>query len=876
MSEAPVFDEGSLSRVTADFCKTILCGFSIPDDRDLPFSIHFYGFLLLLPPLIVSFLITSLSLEASHMWIVVIICSILISLYWIVLSRVLGNPDALVDTIDYSTGDAVAAVLMPKHPVLSALLSFPVPLIMCFGQTLTFWGKAAVAITWTATLRNSTAEPNQYDPLSWAGRHLFPGLSRVTWAIMLRLMDGAANTSWFRLFPVIYYSGVIPQLNSLLRAACSGMLWVLAVPGARILPLLLHGAGIGAAYLLGDAGHQPLPVMCMGVAIGVGATHTGTVCVKQLIAGACMALITVALFIVDLSSFSSPLSQPGIAIAAFVSLIIPLLFPTLSAPLLWLSALALGALSTPGQWESDHARGIAACAACRIGYLVPHRPDRVLSSLWIVLLINTDVWVSLETVYGDVAALALPLGQLGVEASIRFLHSLRLWLIITASALKAPRPWWIVPKLVLTLFFAPFGLSVLVVSSLLALPLTPVGGMPLLWPSYWRGRGFFSCGGSDNTIPQGEDSDMVMYRDVVSNLSLAPFLRRHNAGSGGWGWSAVANLGCGPPSPRDGILLLNDDRILFGRCVGSSLLAPSFRWSALERKGTSCHQLERAALEAAVDGKTSAISRRLWCFPRVCGLHSTLGYRLTASKLTGLMGTRDQLESVVDSLVHILIITNKYSAPSPHGPQSAFDWADRVSMALSGQDVGRSDTAVVAVIQMLSEAFPHGVDVSSTHSLLSLFAGDIEGTPSSADHLEAMRYALPRAVICAVEQAALCMGALTFSDSKEWMLQNPDTVFSDPSQWAGDMASNVLHLIGIQWLDGSLTLMQATRTVEDWHVIRLPGCLLDSVWSGVALDVSFFGSSDEERFGVQSLPAAVRNLVGEAAPGPWGYPLFVC
>lgn len=58
-----------------------------------------------------------------------------------------------------------------------------------------------------------------------------------------------------------------------------------------------------------------------------------------------------------------------------------------------------------------------------------------------------------------------------------------------------------------------------------------------------------------------------------------------------------------------------------------------------------------------------------------------------------------------------------------------------------------------------------------------------------------------------------------------------------------------------------------------WSVFCYPGYACEMTWNVVQTDLLVFGSSDEERFSVQSLPSVLRNVMSEAAVGPFGYPL---
>ncbi|KAH0573663.1 Pecanex and transmembrane domain-containing protein [Spironucleus salmonicida] len=100
-----------------------------------------------------------------------------------------------------------------------------------------------------------------------------------------------------------------------------------------------------------------------------------------------------------------------------------------------------------------------------------------------------------------------------------------------------------------------------------------------------------------------------------------------------------------------------------------------------------------------------------------------------------------------------------------------------------------------------------------------------------------------------------------------------DILFSHPNepQWN--------HALKSQKYTKIYAVMAGPRVLEysfqhvSWDVFHLPNYFYKMIWSSIQTDLLVFDATDDERFSVQSLPAALRNLFCEAAGSPFGYPL---
>lgn len=222
----------------------------------------------------------------------------------------------------------------------------------------------------------------------------------------------------------------------------------------------------------------------------------------------------------------------------------------------------------------------------------------------------------------------------------RFIVGINLYISISKFTFEKPHKGWRKAILYLLPIFIPWNLVVLILSSLLNIPPLPIGGTPILIPSYPRYSQFFysSIGinltfgdymktvistilDTDGRVKPEDTEDIMFYdsalqslsgwsQDMRSETSICS-LFRSKLNSGALGTQGVilpllTPVGYGGMRPGDVVLLLSGKNMLLLRSMGMLSFATGVlcNITALETKETSCHTTERVSLEALYNAAT--------------------------------------------------------------------------------------------------------------------------------------------------------------------------------------------------------------------------------------------------------------------------------
>lgn len=225
-----------------------------------------------------------------------------------------------------------------------------------------------------------------------------------------------------------------------------------------------------------------------------------------------------------------------------------------------------------------------------------------------------------------------------------FLHRLtvgiNMYISVAKFAFSKPRTGWRKVMLYLLPILIPWNMLVLVLSSLLNIPPLPIGGTPILVPSYPRYSQFFYSSvdinltfgdymktvvstilDNDGRLKPEDTDDIMFYDSALQSLSgwsqdmssEASFccLFRSKLDSGALGTQGtilplLTPIGYGGMRPGDVVVLLSGKNMLILRSMGMLSFATGIlcNVTALETKETSCHTVERVSLEELYNAAT--------------------------------------------------------------------------------------------------------------------------------------------------------------------------------------------------------------------------------------------------------------------------------
>lgn len=333
-----------------------------------------------------------------------------------------------------------------------------------------------------------------------------------------------------------------------------------------------------------------------------------------------------------------------------------------------------------------------------------------------------------------------------------FLHRLtvgiNLYISVAKFAFAKPRKGWRKITLYLLPILLPWNLLVLILSSLLNIPPLPIGGMPILLPSYPRYSQFFYSSAdvnltfgdymktvvstildTDGRVKPEDTDDILFYDSALQSLSgwsqdmrsEASFcsLFRSKLDSGALGTQGVilpllTSVGYGGMRMGDIVVLLSDKHMLILRSMGMLSFATGVlcNVTALETKETSCHTAERVSLEELYNAATR---------------HK---FKANAEKKKNKTKTTTQMQasitpSNVETLKHVE--TNTQSASSDRRSTSSstrkWYWLPRYKFSLTIDDYTYQDYSLAGVF-----SYPDSRRGLADMFLKSLFVFSISAT----------------------------------------------------------------------------------------------------------------------------------------------------
>ncbi|CAL6028161.1 Pecanex_and transmembrane domain-containing protein [Hexamita inflata] len=423
--------------------------------------------------------------------------------------------------------------------------------------------------------------------------------------------------------------------------------------------------------------------------------------------------------------------------------------------------------------------------------------------------------------------------------------------------------------------------------------------------------------------------DIILYNSTVKNLC-----GKTSAESKGFRKIIAAN----PAQIGDVYLMMQGKQVVFLQNLGRNCFGTSseYQVQALETKETSCHTLERTCLEryfeyvckenglneqflgtspmmsgSKVVERTSSqtsnqpkalapglkkqpvtlgsnnrnqnqTQNRLptnipqltssW-LPKYQGFTSMNSFDTSEFSLKGLFNSKDILEDVSRTFLGVLSLKLQLNSSITQQYQKETS-NQKAEKLLSEINPNCSKQIKIAIKTIMNDVKNQPLDLLCEDDFQKAFENCSKRIKDKSTQ-DLVQHSFRLAAWYGVQQIPMGDSLPQSMSEIQELLQQAKKIFigvPNSAEWRQELQSaqnDKLFTIS----SGPYALQYSLSQVR-WHIFRIPSYYYQMVWSSVQADLIVFNSSDDERFSVQSLPACVRNLLCEAAPAPYGYPLI--
>jgi len=452
----------------------------------------------------------------------------------------------------------------------------------------------------------------------------------------------------------------------------------------------------------------------------------------------------------------------------------------------------------------------------------------------------------------------------------------------------------------------PFVVALVTISSILAVPILPVFGLPLfllspirpkrIWPSLAKA--------------QSEGEESAYYKAMLPGL-------RHKLGT-------LINSG-GLGDVREGsFFLCRYDRFL----VIFEVMEVGFAHALLLAKGmelaeTSCHTLEATDVDNVfLDGFGRGTTRNrmvnshwLHCLQPLSSM-TVPCYSLSSMQLVGVMDDPDLLASIPRTFLKCLVPVLCSQAERDSQQETAGDWVVKgeskygkfsslgdelfpdeifasLSFSLSTDQRANIRVVVLSIFHAIFDGYDDLDDRGKKGRIVDVFGAVIQPSVLATDlfqckdiqgrfggrlllslSVSALRIALKLSI------DDLLIGGFA-EDGDGWLdrvekAQKNMFIGSEGTSWVDAIERKKEVLFALRrGVDGdSINAKTATWTDNEVMVGSLLGSAVEGQWASLLFELVYLTNDDEERYSIQSHPPLLRNLTVQAAEPPLGYAPF--